>query len=531
MTESYWPAQGAAIQNTTIAGILRDAAQRAPHRIALVAGTAAPTERRRRTYAEADAEAEAVARVLATRFQPGERIAVLAPSSTQSCLLTFAAAMARLVLVPINPLSRAREIEHILGRSGAAGVVFAADHRGNDLAATMSGLKPRLPALRELIRLEQWDELVGAGAGLDGSLPFPEPDEVAQLVFTSGTTGTPKGVMLTHRGMTNAARFSGERFGITEGDVYVGTIPLYHVGGQAVTFMVMQALATHVLVEQFDAELHLELLETERATHTVGVPTMFHDVIAHPTFGRRDFSSLRALTSGGSLVPVELVRELERGLGVQMTIIFGQTETCGYISQTYPDDDPIDKSTTVGRPFPHLEARVVDPKGGRVVPCGEVGELQVRGVGVTAGYLDDPEQTAAAIEPDGWLHTGDLVSMDERGYLAIAGRLKEMIVTGGVNVYPSEIEAVLAEHPAVAQVAVLGVPDARWGEAVVAVVRCAPGSSTDVTSLETFSRERLAPYKVPKQWHFADELPATPSGKVQKHLLLQRLTGDRIGTP
>jgi fatty-acyl-CoA synthase len=350
------------------------------------------------------------------------------------------------------------------------------------------------------------------------------PDDVAQLVFTSGTTGAPKGVMLTHRGMTNAARFSGERFGITEGDVYVGTIPLYHVGGQAVTFMVVQALATHVLVEQFDAAVHLELLESERATHTVGVPTMFHDVIAHPTFGARDLSSLRALTCGGSLVPVELIREVERGLGVQMTIIFGQSETCGYISQTYPDDDPVDKSSTVGRPFPHLEARVVDPKHGSVLPFGEIGELQVRGVGVMAGYLDDPEQTAAAIEPDGWLHTGDLVAMDDRGYLTIAGRLKEMIVSGGVNVYPSEVEAVLAEHPAVAQVAVLGVPDARWGEAVVAVVRRAPGSTVHGEALEAFSRERLASYKVPKRWHFTDaELPATASGKVQKHLLPQGL--------
>ncbi len=528
MSESYWPAQDEPIRNCTIAGILRDAAQRAPDRVALVAGTADPKARRRRTYAEAFEEAAAVARALTVRFRPGERIAVLAPSSTQACLLTFAAAMAGLVLVPVNPLSRAREIDHILRRSAAAGALFAAAHRGNDLAATLAGLGPDLPALRELIPLEQWDDLVSIGMGLDGPLPLPQPDDVAQLVFTSGTTGAPKGVMLTHRGMTNAARFSGERFAITEGDVYVGTIPLYHVGGQAVTFMVVQALATHVLVEQFDAELHLELLESERATHTVGVPTMFHDVIAHPTFGRRDLSALRALTCGGSLVSVDLIRELERSLHVQISVIFGQSETCGYISQTYPDDDPIDKSTTVGRPFPHLEARVVDPKSGRIVPCGEIGELQVRGIGVTAGYIDDPEQTAAAIEPDGWLHTGDLVSMDERGYLAIAGRLKEMIVTGGVNVYPSEVEAVLAEHPSVAQVAVLGVPHARWGEAVAAVVRCAAGSPADSATLEAFSRERLAPYKVPKQWHFADELPMTPSGKVQKHLLLKQILADRV---
>ena len=456
-------------------------------------------------------------------FQPGERLAVLAPSTTQSCLLTFAAAMARLVLVPINPLSRSREIEHILRRSAAAGVVFAGEHRGNDLAAAMAELGPGLPGLRERIPLQTWPDLVSSGTSSAATLPPPQPDDVAQLVFTSGTTGAPKGVMLTHRGMTNAARFSGERFGITEGDVYVGTIPLYHVGGQAVTFMVVQAHATHVLVEQFDAAVHLELLESERATHTVGVPTMFHDVIAHPAFAQRDLSALRALTCGGSLVPVELIREIEGSLGVQMSIIFGQTETCGYISQTYPGDDPRDKATTVGRPFPHLEARVVDLSSGIVVPCGEIGELHVRGVGVMRGYIDEPEQTAAAIEPDGWLHTGDLVSMDDRGYLTIAGRLKEMIVSGGINVYPTEIEAVLAEHPAVAQVAVLGVPDARWGEVVVAVVRCALGCCVDLEALEAFCRERLAPYKVPKRWQLADELPVTANGKVQKHLLLQQL--------
>jgi acyl-CoA synthetase (AMP-forming)/AMP-acid ligase II len=528
LTESYWPASDAALHASTIAGILRDAAARAPDRVALVAGTADPSRRARRTYAEVLGEAEAAARAMAARFEPGERLAVLAPSTAESFLLTFAAAMARLVLVPINPLSRPREIEHILRRSQAAGVVFAAEHRGNDLAASVGGVCRSLPGLRELIPLQRWTELVSGGRARDAPLPPPQPDDVAQLVFTSGTTGAPKGVMLTHLGMTNAARCSGERFGIAEGDVYVGTIPLYHVGGQAVTFMVMQALATHVLVEQYDAALHLELLETEKATHTVGVPTMFHDLMAHPSFAQRDLSALRAVTCGGSTVPVELIRELERGLGAELGIIFGQTETCGYISQTHPDDDPAEKSLTVGPPFPPLEARVVDASSGAVVSFGEVGELQVRGAWVMAGYVDDPEQTAAALEPDGWLHTGDLVAMNERGYLTIAGRLKEMIVTGGINVYPSEVEAVLGEHPAVVQATVLGMPDPRWGEAVVAVVRCAGdgADSADVTQLQAFCRERLAPYKVPKHWHFTDALPMTSSGKVQKHLLLQRLLAD-----
>lgn len=523
---SYWPADPSEpVLDSTIAGVLRAAAAVAPDRAAVVAGTEDPAGRVRRTYAEAVAEAEAVARVLAARCSPGDRVAVLAPSIPESYLLTFAAAMARLVLVPMNPTLRAGEIEHILARSGAAAAFYVPEHRGNDLAGLLTSLQPKLPALRELVPFDAWPALVelGTADGQSLSLPPPDADDVAQLVFTSGTTGAPKGAVLTHRGLCNRSRFSGARFGIGPGDVYVSTIPLHHVGGQALVLMVVQALATNVLVTQFDAGLQLELVETERATHTVGVPTMFQDVIDHPTFGGRDVSALRALSTGGSHVPVEIVRHLERSLGVQATIIFGQTETCGYISQTFPDDDPADKASTVGPPLPQIEARVVDPERGVVVPVGEVGELQVRGVGVTAGYFDEPEQTAAAIEPDGWLHTGDLVTMDDRGYLRVTGRLKDMIVTGGVNVYPVEIEAVVAEHPGVAAVAVIGVPHDRWGEAVVAVVRPTPGQAPDPRVLEQHTRERLAPHKVPKRWVFADELPTTASGKVQKFLLREKL--------
>jgi fatty-acyl-CoA synthase len=278
-------------------------------------------------------------------------------------------------------------------------------------------------------------------------------------------------------------------------------------------------------VTQFDAELHLELLETEHATHTIGVPTMLLAVTDHPDFTRRDLSTLRSVSTGGAAVPTELIRHLERTLDVQSTIVFGQTEACGFISQTFLDDDAEDKASTVGRLLPQLEGRVVDPERSVVVPVGEVGELQIRGFAVMTGYFDEPDATAAAVEPDGWLHTGDLATMDARGYLKITGRLKDMIVTGGINVYPAEIEAVIAEHPLVAEVAVLGLPDRRWGEAVVAVVRVAGGAEPDATALETFTRDRLAPYKVPKRWVFADELPRTASGKVQKFLLLETLDG------
>jgi fatty-acyl-CoA synthase len=530
---SYRPADTSEpILDSTVAGILREAASAAPDRIALVAGTADPATRTRRTYGDVLAEAEAVARTLAARYAPGDRVAVLAPSIPESFLLSFAAAMARLVLVPMNPALRAHEVAHILGRSGAVAVFHVPEHRGNDLAGVLASVRDALTDLRDVVPFADWPAWVAAGSvperhegGVDERpLPSPAASDVAQLVFTSGTTGAPKGAMLTHRGMCNASRLGGVRFGLGPGDVYVNTIPLFHVGGQGVSFQIVQAQATNVLVTQFEPGLHLELLEAERATHTIGVPTMWLAVIDHPDFGRRDLSTLRSLSTGGSVVPAELIRHIERALSVQSTVVFGQTEACGFISQTFLDDDPEDKASTVGQLLPQLEGRVVDPEGQAVVPVGDVGELQIRGFNVMAGYFEDPDATAATIDADGWLRTGDLATMDERGYLRITGRLKDMIVTGGVNVYPAEIEATIVGHPAVAEVAVIGMADARWGEAVVAVVRAGVDGRPSATELEQFTRERLAPYKVPKRWVFVDELPSTASGKVQKFLLREQLT-------
>jgi fatty-acyl-CoA synthase len=524
VTSSYWPAdRSAAVLDSTIAAILRDAVADAPDRIALVAGTADPSTRVRRTYAEVGADAESLARALAARFAPGERVAVIAPSTPESFLLSFGAAMARLVLVPMNPVLRAREVEHVLAKSGATGVFVIPDNRGYDVERVVADLRPRLKNLREVVSLAHVPEWVERGSGEDRPLAPPEPDDVAQIVFTSGTTGAPKGAMLTHRGMSNASRFGGARFDLGPGDVYVNTIPLFHVGGQGVTFQIVQARATNVLVTQFDPGLHLELLESECATHTVGVPTMWVAVMDHPDFTRCDLSALRCLSTGGAAVPAEMIRHVEATLGVRTTIVFGQTEACGFVSQTLLEDDPDDKASTVGRLLPQLEGRVVDPERGVVVAVGEPGELQIRGFGVMAGYIDDPDATAGTIDEGGWLHTGDLATMDARGYLKITGRLKEMIVTGGINVSPAEIETVIAAHPSVVEVAVIGMPDRRWGEAVVAVVRPVAGAQPPEAVLGAFARERLAPYKVPKRWVFIDELPVTASGKVQKFLLRERL--------
>jgi fatty-acyl-CoA synthase len=544
--ESVWVADDSEpVLDTTVASILRDAAQRTPHTTALVAGTPDPTARRRWTYAELLADAERAAAALVARFEPAERVAVVATSIPESLVLTYAAALAGLVLVPVNPALRAGELRHVLGQSASAGVFVVPEYRGHDLVATVDDLRPDLPALREVVFFDRWAEFCvtaspstdvdhgeeGAGRAMvehdvvkhdvvEGEMVERErsvsPDDVAQLVYTSGTTGSPKGALLTHRGMTNAARFGAMRFGMQPGDVYIQTMPLFHVGGQVVSFQLCQLSATAVLVPAFEPGLVLELIESEAATLTCGVPTMLLALVGHPDFPRRDLSSLRAVSGGGAVVPAELVAHIEATLGVQFTVVFGQTEASGFISQTHLDDSAEDKGATLGIPLPGVAARVVDPERATVVRRGDVGELEVRGPNVMAGYHELPDETAAATRPGGWLRTGDLVTMDE-------------------NVFPVEIEHALLDHPDVAQVAVVGVPDDRWGEAAVAVVvpvapeagQASEAAAPDAAALEAFLRERLAAFKVPRRFVFVDELPRTASGKVQKHVVRDQLVKRR----
>jgi fatty-acyl-CoA synthase len=533
------PADPAAVADTTVAGILRHAAQVAPDAVALITGTPRAEERRQWTYAALHAEAATAAAALRSRFAPGERVAAWGPSVPESLVLSYAAAMAGLVLVPANPAWRAPELAHVLRHSQAAGVFYVAQYRGEDLGARLASVRAEVPSVREVLAFDDWTKLLGTapeapvgtapeapeggGAAAVTAYDGPRPDDVAQLVYTSGTTGTPKGARLTHRGMTNAARLAGQRFGITAHDVYLDTMPLFHVGGQAVAFQICQALATNVLVGAFEPGLVLELVERERATITVGVPTMLLALIEHPDFGRRDLTSLHSVSSGGAVVPAELVRTIEKRLGVRATVVFGQTETCGFISQTRPEDAAEDKAATLGWPLPGVAARVVRPEDGAVVGVGEVGELQVQGYNVMAGYHELDEDAPPAPDGAGWLHTGDLVTMDDRGYLRIVGRRSDMIIRGGENIAPAEVEAVLRAHPDVADVAVVAAPDRHWGEVPVAFVRPMAGAAVVGAELEGWSRERLAPFKVPRRWEIVDELPLTASGKVQKFVLARRL--------
>jgi fatty-acyl-CoA synthase len=351
------------------------------------------------------------------------------------------------------------------------------------------------------------------------------PDDVAQIQYTSGTTGFPKGAELHHRGLTNNARFYGARIGLAEGAVLVNPMPMFHTAGCGMGVLgAVQHRATHVPVVAFDPALVLELVETERAEFLGAVPTMWIAMLEHPDFATRDLASLRVGISGGSPVPTELVRRIERGLGFPVTIVFGTTECSPLITQTRPDDSADDRAETLGQPFPQTDVMVADPATGQPVPVGELGELCARGYLVMRGYHRDPDATAAAIDTDGWYHTGDLASMDARGYLRIEGRLKDMIIRGGENIYPKEIEDVLFDHPAVAEVAVVGMPDDTWGEVVAAFIRRTPDApAPTVEELRAWCRERLAAYKTPVRWEFVDAFPLTPSGKIQKYVLRREL--------
>ena len=529
LTTSYWPADTSEpVLELTVGSMLREAATNEPKQTALVAGMPDAADRRRWSYAELLDEAELVARSLLTRFQPGERIAVWAPNIPEWVLLELGAGLAGLVLVTVNPAYRAAELAYVLKQSRASGLFMVDEFRGNPMTQWLDDVRADLPDLREVIRFADWWQLVAEGS-TGVSLPDVQPGDPAQIQYTSGTTGFPKGAYLHHRGICNNARFTAERAEVPRGSAWLNPMPLFHTGGCVLgTLGPIWARATHVCVLAFDPDLVLHLIEQERPYVLGAVPTMLLALMERPGFAERDLSSLGAVISGGSTVPADLVRTIEAGLGLRFSIVFGQTEASPVMTQTRLDDTPEDKAETIGQAQPQQEIAVVDETG-TPVPPGAVGEIVGRGYNVMLGYFEMPEATAEAIDADGWLHTGDLGTMDERGYLRIEGRIKDMIIRGGENLYPREIEELLFTHPAVADVAVIGVPDDTFGEEVAAVVRLAAGhEDVDERVLRAYVRERLAPQKAPRRWAFVDDFPLTPSGKIQKFVLRERLVKGEI---
>ena len=523
LTTSYWPADTSApVLDTTVGDVLRAAADRAPDQPALVAGDPSAGRRRQWSYAQLLAEAERAAHALLARFQPGEPVAVWSGNRPEWVLLEFAAGLAGLTLVPVNPACQAEELAHVLGHSGAAGIFLASEHCGSSLPAILAQVRGRLPRLREVTPLQEWDRFCASDDG--GSLPEVDPASPAQILYTSGTTGRPKAAVLTHRGLTNNARLAAEAIGMRTGEAGVNPMPLFHIAGCGLlTLGRVQTLGTHVLMPRFDPGLALELTETYRGASIGGVPTMLTALLGHPSLAQRDLSYLRYALSGGATVPAELVRQVEAAFGVPFVITFAQTEASCSITMTRVSDTAADRAETLGQPLPQTEVKITDARTGDTVPCGTVGEICTRGYLVMDGYLGDPQATSAAIDSDGWLHTGDLGSMDSRGYCRIEGRIKDMIIRGGENIYPREIEAVLLSHPAVTGAAVVGIADRFWGEVVGAAVSTAAVAPPTGTELAEFCRARLAAYKVPVRWLFTSAFPLTATGKVRKDVLSAQL--------
>ena len=523
LSTSHWPDDGAeAVLETTVGGILRAAAERAAGAVAVVEGVPDRASRRRWTFEDLLEESERAARALLGRFEPGERVAAWANNIPEWLFLEYACALANVTLVTVNPAFRPREVAYVLGQSGAAGIFLVPEFRGNPMAASLESIRGDLPNLRQIVYFGDWRAFSASGSPSQ-RLPDVTPDDIAQIQYTSGTTGFPKGARLHHRGITNNSRFYLGRRGDGARGPIVNPMPLFHTAGSCMAAAgCPQFLDAHVLVPYFEPGLVLEMAESERAAGLGAVPTMLLAMMEHPDFRGRDLSRLRAVVSGGSTVPAELVRQVEAALGVDFTIVFGMTEASPVITQTWPADTPEDKAGTIGQPLPRVEVVIADPVTGETVPCGATGELRARGYQVMAGYHDKPAETAEAIV-DGWLRTGDLCSMDERGYCRIEGRLKDMIIRGGENIYPREIEELLFGNPAVADVAVVGVPDERLGEQVAAFVRPAAGHRPTEDELFRFCRDHLSAQKTPRIWVFVDEFPLTASGKIQKFLLRERL--------
>jgi fatty-acyl-CoA synthase len=524
LTESYAVGPDApVVRNITIGQALAEVAAEVPDRIGMIAGAPDPAERGQWTYGEMYDEALIVARALSLRFKKGERVAVWAPNIPEWVLMEYGCALAGVILVTVNPSFQSEEIAYVLTQSRCAGIFVLPEHRGNRMLHHLEAVRGDCPDLREVVRFDEWEAFMASGA--DDSIQLPDVDSAdpCMIQYTSGTTGFPKGALLHHRGLVNNGAHTVDRMGLDDGGAYMCYMPLFHTGGCACGVLgSLSKKSCLVLVEVFEPGLVLELIETYKAGAMLGVPTMLIAMLEHPDFATRDLSSVKGLCSGGSTVPAPLVKRLEEALNAPFTIVFGQTECSPVASMTAASDTLEDKANTVGGPMPGVEVKIIDAETGEILPINTIGEYCTRSYAVMHEYFDMPEATAKTIDEEGWLHSGDLCAMDERGYCTVEGRLMDMIIRGGENIYPRQVEELLFKHDAVGDVAVVGLPSERMGEEVGAFLRAAPGQTINKDQLFAYLREQLSPQKTPRFWFEVEEYPLTGSGKIQKFALRQQ---------
>jgi fatty-acyl-CoA synthase len=476
------------------------------------------------TYAALGANVDAVALgLLAMGIGKGDRVGIWAPNCAEWMVIQYATAKIGAILVNINPAYRVRELEFVLKQSGTRMLVAAQRLKTSDYASMIEQVRPRCPALEFVVMLgsPSWDALIattGDVAALDGIVL--DRDDPINIQYTSGTTGFPKGATLSHHNILNNGYFAGERCGYSEADRICLPVPFYHCFGMVLGNLAATTHGACVVIPaaSFDPVATLSAVAEERCTSLYGVPTMFIAELAVPGFAEYDLSSLRTGIMSGSPCPVEVMKQvISRMHMTEVSICYGMTETSPVATQTRVDDSIERRVSTVGRVVPHVEVKVVDPASGMTVPVGVPGEACTRGYSVMLGYWDQPDVTASSVDPAGWMHTGDLAVMDADGYLSITGRIKDMVIRGGENIYPREIEEFLYTHPDILDAQVIGVPDARYGEELMAWVRLREGAATlTAEALRAFCREQLAHYKIPRYVHVVDEFPMTVTGKIRR---------------
>lgn len=482
----------------------------------------------RYTYAELNTEVDLIARGLMARgIEKGDRVGVWSPNCAQWIVTQLATAKIGAILVNVNPAYRVHELVYALNQSGMRVLVSATSFKTSDYAAMIAEVRPQVPSLSDVVFLDgaDWDRLradsaaVGADALAARQATLANTDPI-NIQYTSGTTGFPKGATLSHRNILNNGYFTTEGINLRAGERLCVPVPFYHCFGMVMGVLGCMAHGAAVVIPApgFDPAATLDAIEAEQCAGVYGVPTMFIAMQHHPSFAGRDLSSLRTGIMAGSVCPVEVMKHCVSDMHMaEVAIAYGMTETSPVSCQTLIDDDLDRRTATIGRAHPHLEVKVINPETGETVERGEPGEFCTRGYSVMLGYWDNDEKTREAIDSEGWMHTGDLAVMRSDGYCAIVGRIKDMVIRGGENVYPREIEEFLYTHPDIEDAQVIGVPDARYGEEICAWLRMRPGAAPlDAAAIREFTADRLAHFKIPRYVHIVDEFPMTITGKVRK---------------
>lgn len=511
-----------ALLETTIGADLAATARAHPDRHALVDVPSG----RRWSYAELSVAVRRLASgLLRAGISAGDRVGIWSPNCAEWVLTQYATAEIGAVLVNLNPAYRSRELAYALKQSGAAMVISASRFKTSDYAALLREAAPQCPDLREVVFIDsaRWHELAGTpidSAALAKAAAALRPHDPINIQYTSGTTGYPKGATLSHRNILNNGYLVGELLGYTEKDRICVPVPLYHCFGLVMGNLAATSHGAAIILPGpgFDPAATLRAVQDEACTSLYGVPTMFIAELGLPDFGEYDLTSLRTGIMAGSSCPVEVMRRVIDDMHMAgVAICYGMTETSPVSTQTRGEDSLLQRVETVGRVGPHLEIKMIDPGTGQTVPRGQPGEFCTRGYSVMTGYWHDPAKTAAAIDAEGWMHSGDLAVMDGDGYVRITGRIKDMVIRGGENIYPREIEEFLHTHPDILDAQVVGVPDERYGEELMAVVMMRENSvPLTVEALRGFCAGRLAHFKVPRYLRVVEEFPLTVTGKVRK---------------